>query len=92
MSIGILVFLENGIRKEDIMPIFEINRFRMARLSAKMTQAQAAEKIGVDPITIIQWEKGSNTPTKRNLEKAATVYGCSTSDLLEPDAASVGSG
>ena len=55
------------------MPIFEINRFRMARLSAKMTQAQAAEKIGVDPITIIQWEKGSNTPTKRNLEKAATV-------------------
>ena len=36
------------------MPIFEINRFRKARLSAKMTQAQAAEKIGVDPITIIQ--------------------------------------
>ena len=48
MSIEILVFLENGIRKEDIMPIFEINRFRKARLSAKMTQAQAAEKIGVD--------------------------------------------
>lgn len=74
------------------MPIFEINRFRKTRLSAKMTQAQAAEKIGVDPITIIQWEKGSNTPTRRNLEKAATVYGCSTNDLLEPDAASVGSG
>lgn len=74
------------------MPIFEINRFRKARLSAKMTQAQAAEKIGVDPITIIQWEKGSNTPTRRNLEKAATVYGCSTNDLLEPDAASAGSG
>ena len=74
------------------MPIFEINRSRKARLSAKMTQAQAAEKIGVDPITIIQWEKGSNTPTRRNLEKAATVYGCSTNDLLEPDAASVGSG
>lgn len=31
------------------MPIFEINRFRKARLAAKMTQAQAAEKIGVDP-------------------------------------------
>ena len=65
------------------MPIFEINKFRRARLAAKMTQAQAAEKIGVDPITIIQWEKGSNTPTKRNLEKAAAVYGCSESDLLE---------
>lgn len=65
------------------MPIFEINRFRKARLSAKMTQAQAAERIGVDPITIIQWEKGSNAPTKRNLEKAAAVYGCSTSDLMD---------
>lgn len=67
------------------MPIFEINGFRKARLLAKMTQAQAAAKIGVDPITIIQWEKGSNTPTKRNLEKAAAVYGCRTSDLLLAD-------
>ncbi len=70
------------------MPIFEINRFRKARLSAKMTQAQAAEKIGVDPITIIQWEKGSNTPTKRNLEKAAAAaYGCAINDLLESETA-----
>lgn len=67
------------------MPIFEINGFRKARLLAKMTQSQAAAKIGVDPITIIQWEKGSNTPTKRNLEKAAAVYGCSASDLLEQE-------
>lgn len=67
------------------MPIFEINKFRKARLAARMTQSQAAKKIGVDPITIIQWEKGSNTPTKRNLEKAAGVYGCATGDLLEPD-------
>ena len=74
------------------MPIFEINRFRKARLSAKMTQAQAAKEIGVDPITIIQWEKGSNIPTKRNMEKAAGVYGCSVADLLGPDAASVASG
>lgn len=65
------------------MPIFEINKFRKARLAAKMTQTQAAKKIGVDPITIIQWEKGSNTPTKRNLEKAALIYGCAISDLLE---------
>lgn len=70
------------------MPIFEINRFRKARLSAKLTQAKAAAQIGVDPITIIQWEKGANTPTKRNLEKAAKVYGCTTSDLLEADAVS----
>lgn len=64
------------------MPIFEINSFRKARLTAKMTQSQAAKEIGVDPITIIQWEKGSNTPTRRNLEKAASVYGCTISDLL----------
>lgn len=64
------------------MPIFNINGFRRARLSAKMTQVQAAEKIGVDPITIIQWEKGSNTPTKRNLEKAAEAYGCTVDELL----------
>lgn len=63
------------------MPIFEINKFRKARLATKMTQAQAAEKIGVDPITIIQREKGSNTLTRRNLEKAALIYGCDISDL-----------
>lgn len=68
------------------MPIFEINRFRKARLSAKLTQAQAAAKIGVDPITIIQWEKGANTPTKRNLERAAKAYNCAISDLLESGA------
>ena len=67
------------------MPIFEINRFRKACLMAKMTQAEAARKIGVDPITIIQWEKGSNTPTRRNLEKAALVYSCAISDLLDPN-------
>ena len=64
------------------MPIFEINEFRKARLSAKMTQAQAAEKIGVDPITIIQWEKGSNKPTKKNLEKMAKAYRCTIDELL----------
>lgn len=73
------------------MPIFEINGFRKARLSAKMTQAQAAAKIGVDPITIIQWEKGTNTPTRRNLEKAAAAYGCTTNDLLDPDATPISS-
>lgn len=74
------------------MPIFEINGFRKARLTARLTQVQAAAKIGVDPITIIQWEKGTSTPTKRNLEKAAAAYGCTISDLLEPDAVSVSSG
>lgn len=72
------------------MPIFEINGFRKARLSAKMTQTQAAEKIGVDPITIIQWEKGSNTPTKRNLEKAAALYGCTVDELLREDEPTTG--
>lgn len=64
------------------MPIFEMNGFRKARFSAKLTQAQAAKKIGVDPITIIQWEKGANVPSKRNLEKAAMVYGCTVDTLL----------
>lgn len=72
------------------MPIFEINGFRKARLSAKMTQTMAADKIGVDPITIIQWEKGSNMPTKRNLAKAATVYGCTVDELLREDEPATG--
>ncbi len=78
MSIENLDLLEKG----GIMPIFEINGFRKARLLARLTQVQAAAKIGVDPITIIQWEKGTNTPTKRNLEKTAEVYGCSVNELL----------
>jgi len=67
------------------MPIFKANAFRRARLAAELTQREAAKRIGVDPVTIIQWEKGSDFPQRNNLAKAADVYGCTVEQLKEKD-------
>jgi DNA-binding transcriptional regulator YiaG len=31
--------------------------------------------IGVDEMTIVNWEKGRTKPTRKNLEKIETIFG-----------------
>ena len=61
---------------------FTINKFKKARMAAGITQKDAAERIGVSAITILQWEKGKNVPNKTNLPKIAEAYGCTVEDLI----------
>ena len=45
-----------------------------ARVNANLTQAQAAEKIGVTPRTVCSWENGLTSPKVKQLDEIAEVY------------------
>lgn len=46
-----------------------------ARVNANMTQKEAAERIGVTPQTIFNWEKGCSEPSIQQAIKLSEVYG-----------------
>lgn len=53
------------------------SRFRFAReqVVPKMTQKAAAERLGVSPQAVSQWERGEDAPSRENLVKMAGLYG-----------------
>ena len=55
---------------------------RELREAASLTQAEAAEKIGVHQSTISWWETGRVFPHFKRLRRIAEVYHCSVPDLL----------
>lgn len=59
--------------------------FLRARNRAGLTQAQAAEKLGVDQSAICHWENGHNLPRLRRLKQIADLYGCEVNELLKED-------
>ncbi|MEM7547707.1 MAG: XRE family transcriptional regulator [Pseudomonadota bacterium] len=61
-------------------------RLRIARESARITQAQAAEKIGVARTTIVAIEKGQRRVRTHELQKLASSYGTSANALLRSEA------
>jgi len=50
-------------------------RIRKWRLEQGLFQRDLAKMIGVDEMTIVNWEKGRTKPTKKNLEKLRAVLG-----------------
>lgn len=58
-------------------------RFRAARLSARLTQAQMAEKLRISQAYISQIESGLRTPSLRVLRQAARSTGVSVAQLIE---------
>lgn len=54
------------------------------RLKARLSQAEVAERLEVDPSTISRWEAGVNPPLKKYRKKLAALYGCTEEDLLKP--------
>lgn len=59
--------------------------FLQMRKSAGLTQASAAEKIGVTEASVCMWETGKTLPRASLLPKVAEVYGCSIDDLYRDD-------
>ena len=45
-----------------------------ARRNKKLTQGEAAKKIGVSVSTIKNWEKGRTQPTQPKIERLCEVY------------------
>ena len=54
---------------------------RAARMRAGMTQAQLAEKLGVTPQNVSQYERDIKKPKVETLQKIATALGAAVSDL-----------
>lgn len=52
------------------------------RIKRKMTQAELAEKIGVDQTAVSQWETGQTNPKAALLPRVAEALGCSLDDLF----------
>lgn len=54
------------------------------RANVKMTQAQFAEKIGVSPCTVANWETGKTEPSLANLRKISEVSGIPIDNIAIP--------
>jgi transcriptional regulator with XRE-family HTH domain len=50
-------------------------RIRKARMDERMMVKELAERIGVVPETVINWEKRNLKPTRRHLERIQAVLG-----------------
>ena len=59
--------------------------FYTARKKAGMTQAVAAEKLGIAAASVSQWETGKTLPETERLRDIAKLYNCTVDELLEQD-------
>jgi transcriptional regulator with XRE-family HTH domain len=50
---------------------------RKWRLEQGLLQVDLAKKIGVNEMTIVNWEKGKTKPDKKKFEKLRTILGSS---------------
>ncbi|HEX4049179.1 MAG TPA: helix-turn-helix transcriptional regulator [Elusimicrobiota bacterium] len=57
-------------------------RIRALRLALKLTQAEVAERCGIDPSFYGQIERGANVPSLRTLYAVAEVLRVEPADLL----------
>lgn len=55
------------------MDVFQIS-LTAARVNAKLTQEEAAAKMGVTKRTIINWEKGNVKPNAASLNMLSMIY------------------
>ena len=55
------------------------------RVNAKMSQQEAAQKLGVSQKTLCNWENGNTFPDQRMIEKICELYGVSY-DFINFDA------
>jgi transcriptional regulator with XRE-family HTH domain len=57
-------------------------RIKELRKAARLTQGELAEKVGVNPHTIKDYEAGRRSPPMKKLDLIAGAVGVSTSDLV----------
>lgn len=60
-------------------------RLKEARLSAHLTQEEAAKALNVSRTTVTMWETGDVNPTADKLPAIAHLYGCTINDLFRDD-------
>jgi len=74
---------------DQILPAETGERLRLARESAKITQAAAAQAIGVARTTIVAMEQGERRARTSELQQLARLYGTSVNALLRRESVHV---
>ena len=62
-----------------------MDSIRRLRERAGMSQAQLAEKIGVDRSAVAKWESAGVFPRADKIPALATALGCTVNDLYRTD-------
>lgn len=60
-----------------------ISNLRGERCRQDLTQEELADKLGVSPATVRQWEAGTTKPSAANLLAMSDMFGCSVDYLLQ---------
>ena len=60
-----------------------MNKIRMQREAAGMSQSELARKLGLDSSTVNKWESGASVPRLGNLVAMASILRCSVGELLD---------
>lgn len=55
---------------------------KAARVNAGLTQKQAAQKIGISPTTLHNYESGKSVPNIATLQRIEDAYGVEYKDLF----------
>src|ERR1700676_2721655 len=74
---------------DQILPAETGERLRIAREGAKITQAAAAQAIGVARTTIVAMEQGERRARMSELQQLARLYGTSVNALLRRESVHV---
>ena len=53
------------------------------RIKRRMKQCELAEKVGVVPTTLCNWERGKTEPKASELKKLAEIFDVSVAELLD---------
>lgn len=62
-----------------------MNRLKLLRTSAKLTQQEVAAHLGVERSTYVKYERGNSDPPSSALVKLADMFGVSVDYLLGHD-------
>ena len=60
------------------------DKIRSARTRSGMSQCALAQKLGVAPSAVAQWETGNTTPTSHHLHQIAVFTGVDPRQLIGP--------
>ena len=62
-----------------------LHTFKSARVSANLSQRDAAEKLDVNRTTLSNWERGSTYPNIIQFKRLCHLYGVSMDDIFLPE-------
>lgn len=60
----------------------DVHPLKRYRDDKQMTQIDLARELGVDPMTISRWERGTRAPRRRDLSRIASITGLQPAEII----------